>query len=790
MQGLRPGYWTLLAIILAACGSGIPRVTPTVAPTDTPTPLDTQVAQALPTRTPIVQPSATDTATLLPSSTPAPTEMPTHTAEPPATPSATDTPTHTATPTVTDTPSNTPTGTRTPTNTPTHTPTPSDTPTHTATRTPRPTNTPRPTDTPRPSNTPSLTPLPLIDTDTPTPTNTRRPTFTAVPSVTATNSLTPVATRTPPPPPTATDTTTPRPTRTPRPTQVVQLSERDVNATQNAEVLLTRAAEQDRTPTRAASFTPVPAATPTMTLAAGPAATLDTTPTRITATPGGPELGLLDTPIPSTPQIQADAPTRTATPFTPTPFPFDQLPPTLDAPPVQNRGPEGLPLFNNSNTQAFNFNVGPGAFFFNGLAIGGSVGLFAVNPANPNSYARTDAAGMLTFVPLGGSSEQAVTSSPYFAGFGREGLTADSNKNYITDLAWSPDGTKLSFLIQPPGGTDNINAGVWYWEQNAGRAFPVLRDCPNDGFNSCQLVSGRPANHWQSIRTSWSPDSTRVLITMRLPDEGRQAVVVVNALPNEAIASTAPPNFLRYDSAQWLDNQHLLVSGSGPDGRVIIARYNVRSRRLEELIFDASAKGLWLQDAVRRPNGQIVALGREGGFGGPLRLYRIANGTATPMSNFVGDRTPDSVRWSLNYAEVILAFGDQQFIVNANTGAVQSVVLNQIDVGGTSSDEAGIAPIGEREPAPAAGIPSGVVAGSTYDAGAQIRYLGEIPRNMRTQPALASAISDVVNPGEFVTVLAGPVEADGYTWWQVSNARNVQAWVSAATSDGFSFFSP
>jgi hypothetical protein len=108
-----------------------------------------------------------------------------------------------------------------------------------------------------------------------------------------------------------------------------------------------------------------------------------------------------------------------------------------------------------------------------------------------------------------------------------------------------------------------------------------------------------------------------------------------------------------------------------------------------------------------------------------------------------------------------------------------------------------VAPIGERDSGTNGGIssgddapPSGVVAGSDYTAGQQIRHIGEIPRNMRAFPNLDAALVGVINPGEFVSVLAGPHQNNGFIWWRVSNARNVQAWVSVETVDGFSFFTP
>ena len=74
------------------------------------------------------------------------------------------------------------------------------------------------------------------------------------------------------------------------------------------------------------------------------------------------------------------------------------------------------------------------------------------------------------------------------------------------------------------------------------------------------------------------------------------------------------------------------------DGRVIIGEVN-NDLRGERVIFDASAAGLWVQDAVRRPNGQIVALGRPGGpyDNAPVALY---NQNGTRLSGFIGAAAP------------------------------------------------------------------------------------------------------------------------------------------------------
>lgn len=749
--------WIILALILAACGTGPPQVTPTVAPTSTPN--LTRIAE-LATRTPIVRLSDTPTLTmtilptLIPSLTPTGTLTPTNTPTATATFTMTASPTVTASPTLTLTTSLTPTGTLTPTNTPSATPTLTHTPTPTATFTIMPSNTP--TLTPIPSNTipPSPTPLPLIDTATATIPPTFTPTFTPPPSVTPTLTFTPTNTFTP----TATFTNTP-----------------NLVATENAERLQTRAAISD-TPARS-TFTPVRQSSPTSTLIPP---TLDATPTFVTATANSGIIPTLEIEIsvtlPPPVQIDFNVPPATSTtpPLTPSPFPQEQIPPTVQ---VQSR--ENIvvdaPVFSNSSTNALIFNVGSGNFVFNGEALSGDVRLFVVNPADPSSYAKTDNTGFLIFRPIGGG-EGTVVTSPFTTGFTVN--SAETNKNYISDLAWSPDGQRLAFIIQPAAGTDNVNAGVWFWDAGSNNSYVLLHDCPHDGYNSCALTN-HPTSHWQSMDVEWSPNSNNVIITAWLPDEGRQAIFI--APMNFASSRPQAPLFERWENGQWLNDSQILVSGRAPDGRSLIAIYNTIINGIEVDIFDASANGLYIFDAVQRSDRQIFALGREEGSAGALRLYRITNGVATPLSGYIGEQMPQRVQWSANYSEAVLIINGQQFTVSTNTGAIwRPAISGSVQVGGNVSNS------GQLQAPP----PSGVVVNSRYSAGQQIQYIGDTPRNMRVQPSIAAARIDVVNLGEFVTILAGPYEADGYEWWQISNARNNRAWISTRSTSGFSFFSP
>lgn len=200
--GIRGGGLLSVARALAAA---LP-ATPTVTPSNTPTPVFTRnfVSTPLPTATfsptvvaPTATPTLSATATLTAIRSPTPTPNATRTPTSPpgstATPTATRTSSSTQTPTSSATPTVTRTSTRSPTPSLTFTPLPAST--ATPTRTPS----PSPTSTATASNTPSST-----QTATPTSTRTASPTATFTPTRTATST----PSRTPSPSPTATQTST------------------------------------------------------------------------------------------------------------------------------------------------------------------------------------------------------------------------------------------------------------------------------------------------------------------------------------------------------------------------------------------------------------------------------------------------------------------------------------------------------------------------------------------------------------------------------------------------------
>ena len=725
---MRRVSWLIgILLFVSACSSdGLPRVTPTVAPTDTP-PQNTAVAE-LPTRTPIVTVTNTFEPTFTPSHTP------------------------TLTATQTNTPTPNPSETPNPTETPTETPLPTETLTFTPTNTPKPTGTTQPTS------------LPLFRA-TNTPTNTPTPTFT--PSISPT------------PRPTLTSTPDPRifqATQTAiAATQTAQAEElsltqiaQQVHATQTAFLLTSTARAATET---AAAATPTPdvqsiqrtaeainteiAAIPTPT---SPPPTLDVTPTIITATPGAPpvDLGII-TPIVGDTTVEEFAPTDVPPTPAPTVEIVVRIPPTIPAgqfPQISN-----VP-FTTTITQ--NFAVGQIIGLTQG-SVGVSVNgggylpiLFARNPTNPNGFARTNQAGALIVGDQFGESIPAEPFSPYVAQVG----SPAENDYFVSAVAWSPNGRYLAFVVDGNrGGHPNPTGedGVHYLDTQTGQVITVLRDCPYEGHPGCQLGGARDFLH-ESTEIHWSPGGSRMLVRAHITNEwangqDRGALFI---MPLDQ-PDTRQPVSLRFDYGSWTpDGQRIVVSGNSPSNGVIIGVVDADGNNLQ-VILDGSSRGLWIQHAVQRGDGSFLALGRPAGES----AVRIINQNGDFLTAPIGTGAPQSVTWNSSRTAVAVITDGRQFIAYTD-GRVEEVTPGTEVPGGSV-------------PPP---VPSGVIEGSRYQPGEQLR-VQSIELNIRPAPSTENAPIGFLAQGEYVAILAGPVStSDGVEWWQVQTVNGTVGWVA------------
>ena len=361
-----------------------------------------------------------------------------------------------------------------------------------------------------------------------------------------------------------------------------------------------------------------------------------------------------------------------------------------------------------------------------------------------------------------------MSTSPFFAGFRVPSI--DENKNRIVELDWSADGQQFSFRIAPPPGTDTANAGVWFWqprnETQYDPTYPIIRDCPNEGYHSCSFVYASNARLWQTRAVSWSPipGSNAVLLTVELPDERRNALAIAQALREQAPhQASRAPHFVRYDYGHWnLNGQGIIVSGRRPDGKVIIGVVN-NDLAGEQVILDGSAKGLWLRDAARGSNGQIVALGRLGAPGsGPVALY---DQFGTQISPFIGHVPPEDVRWLPDRSKVVVSVQGRQYAVAVDSGSVTDVT-DQLSDPQFSAD--GFAP---------SAVPSGVIERAEYLPAQQLRMTRNM--NIRQDPSTNSPIIGGLDPGDYVAIVAGPHRESRYEWWRVQTANFIVGWIAA-----------
>jgi len=73
--------------------------------------------------------------------------------------------------------------------------------------------------------------------------------------------------------------------------------------------------------------------------------------------------------------------------------------------------------------------------------------------------------------------------------------------------------------------------------------------------------------------------------------------------------------------------------------------------------------------------------------------------------------------------------------------------------------------------------------GTALSAGQPARIAAPGGLNMRQTPGTGGAIVTYVSGGQVVDVIAGPTDADGYTWWQVDDRGGNQGWLAAGDGE-------
>jgi uncharacterized protein YgiM (DUF1202 family) len=60
---------------------------------------------------------------------------------------------------------------------------------------------------------------------------------------------------------------------------------------------------------------------------------------------------------------------------------------------------------------------------------------------------------------------------------------------------------------------------------------------------------------------------------------------------------------------------------------------------------------------------------------------------------------------------------------------------------------------------------------------ATVHVINNDTLNVRESPALSAAILEKLPDGVAITLLEGPLDAEGYTWWRIATPGGIEGWV-------------
>jgi hypothetical protein len=436
-------------------------------------------------------------------------------------------------------------------------------------------------------------------------------------------------------------------------------------------------------------------------------------------------------------------------------------------------------------TRAYALSTAGGAVVGGAFDTQGGVSAFSVNPVT-GQVARVNPLGAL-YIGSGYDDVGTRLQNSPFSQF--EPASAETNNARVRQVAWSPDGTYLAFLVDTysDGDTqnDSANDGVWYLAPSVSAAtdptYQLTRDCPPQ--QGCDLIN--PPERRRSLYFEWNFQSDALLVQVELPDEGRRGFVVVQPVPEAAYASVPQPVY-RYDYASWSPGgESLIVSGAGPDGVSAVRRVN-RATGQETLIYNGAANGLWVQSAVERTDGQIFMLGGASPSS-PMALY---NSRGVPVTAQIGSSAPIRVQWSPVRDAVLVVTeenGLRRYFVAQTNGALQEITAQVADALSvewvtTPPQNAGAV---QNDPAPS--VPTEQPASNAFVVGQIVRLVYPSGVNLRDQPSTNANVIGGLDFNTTLTIQDGPVDAEGYRWWYVLTPNNELGWVAQGLADGTAF---
>lgn len=392
--------------------------------------------------------------------------------------------------------------------------------------------------------------------------------------------------------------------------------------------------------------------------------------------------------------------------------------------------------------------------------------LFERNPVDPNEYAVTNLNGQLILTGVNGAGRWRPQESPFSI---YDPASAEENNAFVSDIAWSPDGQYLAFIVD---GDKEPNDGVWFFAPGSWPPLQLLVDCHKPDHPGCGIVrSPSGPDLWESLGLEWSPTSDALLVSTFLPSANRNGLTILPVTRNERVRDERPP-VLRYEYGSWENNgSRILVSGRAEDDNVYIAWVN-RDGSFSELVFAARDAGLWVQNAVQRLDGSIVTLGSPGGSNSAMRIY---NQFGQPLTDSIGDGPPQRVEWSPDRSAVLLIVNGRVYLANVN-GSVTEITQQ---VGGARAINwvSGSLPLVDSPAQPPATAP--VQPDSPFTSGAQVRVLAAAGLNIRAQPDPNAAVLGLAPPDSLVILLStDAVRAGNVVWWNIQDENGIAGWVA------------
>jgi len=397
------------------------------------------------------------------------------------------------------------------------------------------------------------------------------------------------------------------------------------------------------------------------------------------------------------------------------------------------------------------------------------------NPIDSSRWARVDAFGLLRFVDLNNEFlfEGTYTFSPFFDGYSVDEEHPETNKLFVRQVEWSPDGEMLAFRIQNEAEPD-ASQGIWFWqplrELATDPSYQIMGHCPP----FCSMF-GVPENSagWRSVDIEWSSDNQSILVTANLLSEGRRALNVRLAERDpQRLQLETPPNWLRYEYGHWSqDGLTIVVSGNDPSNEVVFGIID-RSGNTIDITPASDIEMAWVQDAVQTPDGEFLMLGSAVGANAPLQ---IINAEGEALTAPIGESAPLSVEWSPAVDAVLVRTEEGTFVARIDgtiydlTGTVENSpniawvngllpsTLPQISLAEPIATVEDIEAVESTEEAPA------VLPPVEYAVG-QILVLNAGTLDIYAEPAGDAEVVGVMLPGDELIITAGPVE-DGDTIW-------------------------